>query len=372
MNAVAVPTPAPLLVYSRRFGLLLRIPSRRKPSHVYSMAWVPVSGWVHADSSCPARKECWHRKEAKKIMTNLTVVTGDHSVVEQRPVLLVEYDAAAIAKGVDVELVSNWAYNLGATGGRGVSVRGAEEGARQMASTGEVLRVEKCELVRDDEREAFFNATCRRYVINPETGQEIGLDQQTRGKRVPKYEMRADGSGEYFVKNWYEVGLVKAARNVTLSMMPGNVKTALLKAGLDAKAQLNAGARPQGGGSRQQQRPQQQAQRPANGGPQAQPTASAPGSGPAPAPAASSPDGTDDPGVTNVSMDLETTRQTIEALLLRCKPPEGDWSQRDYDQLMVDLGQFTTTGSGIFNPRAVPESKAAECLAFIRSKRGDA
>lgn len=347
-----------VLVYSERFGLLVRVKSRSTPMHSYFMAWAPVSGWVHADRTCPARKTCWHKGEAANIMTNLSVVKGDHALVEQRPVLLVEYDAAAISKGVDVELVSNWVYNLGSTGGRGVTVRGAEEGARQMASRGEILRVEHCELVREDEREAFFNATCRRYVINPETGQEIALDQQTRGKRVPKYDMKADGSGEYFVKNWYEIGLVKAARNATLAMMPGNVKTAMLKAGLDAKAQLNtggAGARPQAG-SRQQQRPQQ-AQRPAQAAQPAQtPTGEA----------------SEEPGVTDVSMDLETTRQTIEALLIRTKPPEGDWSQRDYDQLMVDLGRFTPTGSGIFNPRAVPEAKAAECLAFLKTKRGDA
>lgn len=361
---MAAADAAPILVYSERYGVLVRIPSRRKPSHVYSMAWVPVSGWVHADNSCPARRPCWHKEEAKKVMTNLTVVSGDHALVEQRPVLLVQYDARKISEGVDVELVANWAYNLGNTGGRGVSVRGAEEGTRQMAAQGEVLRVETCELVRDDEREAFFTATCRRYVINPETGQEIGLDQQTRGKRVPKYEMKADGSGEFFVKNWYEVGLVKAARNVTLAMMPGNVKTAMLRAGLDAKAQLNAGARPQAGARPEQGRPQQQ-QRPQQAAPQAQQPAGSQSAAP-------SEGANEEPGVADVPMDLATTRQTIEALLIRCKPPEGDWSQRDYDQLMVDMSQFTANGTGIFNPRSVPESKAAEALAFLRTKRGDA
>lgn len=354
MTVYAAPEGA---VYSDRYGLLIRIPSRRKPSHVYSMAWVPVSGWVHADQSCPARRECWHRKEAKKIMTNLTVVTGDHALVEQRPVLLVEYDAAAISKGVAVELVSNWAYNLGDTGGKGVSTRGAEEGARQMASRGEVLRVEHCELVRDDEREAFFTATCRRYVINPETGQEIGLDQQTRGKRVPKYEMRSNGSGEYFVKNWYEVGLVKAARNVTLAMMPGNVKTALLKAGLDAKAQMNAGARPQAGNRPQQQRQQQQ--RPAAPAPNGDAQAVADGATPAASP----------PGDESPSEDLAAIRQKVEELLTDC---QQSWGEADFKQLQADLSQFTQSGSAIFNPRALPESKAAECLAFIRRKRGDA
>jgi hypothetical protein len=291
-------------------------------------------------------------------MTNLTVVTGDHALIEQRPVLLVEYDAAAISRGVDTELVAKWAYSLPGSGGKGVTIRGAEEGARAMASRGEILRVETCEMVSQDDREAFFTATCRRYVINPETGQEIALDQQTRGKRVPKYDMKADGSGEYFVKNWYEVGLVKASRNAVLAMMPGNVKTALLRAGLDAKA-LPAG---QGGQPRQPRQQQQQRNAPQQHQQQAAPASGSP-------PAASTEQPNDELGVTDVPNDLATQRQTLEALLTACK---GDWGERDFAALQAEMGQFNPDGTGIFNPRAVPESKAAEALAFLRSKRGDA
>jgi len=341
----------PNLVYSERYGLVVRIPSRRKPSHIYSLVWVPVSGWVHADNNCPARKPCWHKKEARNIMTNLTIVKGDHSQVEIRPVLLVAYDAAAISKGVDPELVASWAYNLGNTGGKGVTIRGAEEGSRAMASMGEILRVETCEMVSQDEREALFTATCRRYVINPESGQEIALDQQTRGKRVSKYEMRADGSGEYFNKNWYEVGLVKASRNAVLAMMPGNVKTALLKAGLDAKAELGSGQRTQQQGRpQQQQRTQQQQQRPA-------------AASDAPAPS----DG--EPGVPDASIDLGGIRKTIEDILVTLK---SEWGSRDFAILQAEMGQFNPDGKGIFNPKSVPESKAAEALAYLQKRRGDA
>jgi hypothetical protein len=84
-------------------------------------------------------------------------------------------------------------------------------------------------------------------------------------------------------------------------------------------------------------------------------------------PAAASPDR--DPGVTDVPMDLATTRQTIETLLIDCK---DTWGPQDFAALQVEMGQFTPDGKGIFNPKSVPESKAAEALAFLRSKRGDA
>lgn len=84
-------------------------------------------------------------------------------------------------------------------------------------------------------------------------------------------------------------------------------------------------------------------------------------------PAASSVD--DEPGVTDVPMDLATTRQTLEALLTDCK---DTWGAQDFAALQAEMGQFNPDGKGIFNPRSVPESKASEALAFLRTKRGDA
>lgn len=170
-------------------------------------------------------------------MTSLVVHQSEQgSNVVERPVLLVEYDAQALSAGVDPEIAAKWAYNLPGDGGKNVSVRGVEEGVRLLSSHGEIIRVDQCVMVHQDEREAFFSATASRYVINPETGVEVKLDTQTRGKRVPKWEARANGQGEYFVKAWYELGIVKASRNAALAMMPSNVKSALLKAGLDAQA----------------------------------------------------------------------------------------------------------------------------------------
>lgn len=172
-------------------------------------------------------------------MTSL-VVRGSETAVSERPVLLVEYDAAALSAGVDPQIAAKWAYDLPGTG-VGVGVRGVEEGVRLLASQGEIIRVDECLLTYSDDREAHFLATASRYVIGPE-GQEIKLDSVRRGKRVLKFDKRADGRGEYEVKAWYELGIVKASRNAALALMPSNVKSALLKAGLDAAAELKRGS----------------------------------------------------------------------------------------------------------------------------------
>lgn len=244
--------PSPVQSLPAR-GLVRWIRSRSRPDHIYTMVWTPVSGWVHADDSCPAFGMCWHREDVEN-MTSLVVRKNDALV--ERPVLLVEYDAKALSDGVAPELAAKWAYDLGSSG-QGVSARGAEEGMRLLASHGEIIRVD-CHLEGADEREAFFVATATRYLITPE-GQEIRLDSQSRGKRVPKREARANGQGDYEVKNWFEIGMVKASRNAALALMPSNVKTALLRAGLDAAAEVKGN----GGGQRQQSRgPQQRQQAP--------------------------------------------------------------------------------------------------------------
>lgn len=189
-------------------------------------------------------------------MTSLVVHQSDQgSNVVERPVLLVEYDAQAISAGVDPEVASKWAYNLPGGGGKGVGVRGVEEGVRLLSSHGEVIRVDQVVMVHHDDREAFFSATASRYVISPD-GVEVKLDSQTRGKRVSKIDTHSDSymrehpgaSLEYLNPNWYELGIVKASRNAALALMPSNVKTALLRAGLDAQG---------GGGATQQRQPAQ-------------------------------------------------------------------------------------------------------------------
>lgn len=216
-------------------------------------------------------KVAW--KEAKK-MTSLTVRGATDIALHS--VLLVEYDAAAISQGVDPKLVAKWAYRRpGDEGGavEGVSARGAEEGTRLLSKYGEIIRADPPVLANDSEREAFFLCTASRFVIGGD-GTEIKLDSQTRGKRVSKFDRhsanwikdhpRADP--EYPVKNWYEIGVSKVQRNAILAMMPSNVKSALLAAGLSA---AQGGPQPE----RQETRPQQnrQASRQQQSAPESQP-----------------------------------------------------------------------------------------------------
>lgn len=243
------------------------VSSKSRPGYQYRMVYAPVSGWVHADSDCPARVECRHRRLAEA-MTNL-VVRGESTDLSLRPTLLVEYDAEAISRGVDVAVAAKWAYDLGSSG-KGVGVRGVEEGVRLLSSRGEIVRVESCVMVSDTPEEAFFNATATRYVIHPDTGAEIKLDSQTRGKRVSKWQEHADeymrqhptAPRMYLNPNWYELGIVKASRNAALALMPSNIKSALLKAGLDAIDKTK-----RGGSARSSQAPSQPARNaaPANG-----------------------------------------------------------------------------------------------------------
>lgn len=241
------------------------VASRSRPGYTYRMIRLPVSGWVHADDDCPgnrARGVCQHRKDLEMSESNeearaeavgaLVPVTQLQVAPGAHPVLLVEYDAGAISRGVSPEVAAKWAYDLPSSEGRGarargVGVRGAEEGTRLLAMHGEIIRVD-CDL-EDGEREAYFRAVATRYVVLPD-GSEKELDRIVRGKRQPKYGRRRDSQQEYFIDAWYEIGFSKATRNAALALMPANVKSAILQAGLDAATEEHKG-RAQGGEPRQ-------------------------------------------------------------------------------------------------------------------------
>lgn len=212
------------------------VPSSDPSKEPYRLVALPISGWVHADDRCAGfnyRGRCKHVEDA---MTETAVSLRRETALVERETLLIEYNAADLSRGVAVEIAAKWAYDLGASGGRGVGVRGVEEGVRLLSSHGEIVRVESCELISHDDREALFRAIAVRYVINHETGQEIKLDQHIAGKRVSKWGIRREG-GEFFVDAWFELGIVKASRNAALKLLPSNVKSAILKAGLDAIAE---------------------------------------------------------------------------------------------------------------------------------------
>ena len=368
------PLPAPYP------GEVRLVPSRKfQPGHLYPMVWAPVSGWVHADNSCPARKECRHREDAAN-MTSLTVRSQDGSALVERPVLLVEYDAAAISQGADVAVVAKWAYDLPGGGGQGVGVRGAEEGVRLLASRGEIIRVDECHLEYQDDREAFFMALATRYVINPDTGTEIKLDSQQRGKRVSKWENHAESymrshpgaAREYFNDKWYELGVVKASRNAALALMPSNVKSALLKAGLDAAAEVERAKR---GGGRQEPppAPRQVPARPAapvegevvsNGATQqaggAQPAATVPASG---SPAATPPAA----GPTEADYDrtVEQVRKVYDDLVQSSSDPA--WVESIHNAVTKVAPLCVSRGT--FYAERIKRTDVAAVLELLRAKQ---
>lgn len=164
------------------------------------------------------------------------------------PVMALTYDAQQLVQGVSPEIAAKWIYDISAGGQdddgnalriRGIGGQGAQEGVRLLAGKGEIIRVEECVIVDQNADEAFFQATAARYVMSPETGEVRGpFDTTTRGKRVPKYIERRGGVKGGPDKDWYSKGLTKATRNVILAMLPGNVKTAILGAGLAAQGAL--------------------------------------------------------------------------------------------------------------------------------------
>lgn len=343
----------------------ITVVSKSDPTKLYRMVWTPVSGWVHADNTCPARvDDCRHKKEARKRMTSLVPRTpeGQNLPAIRGEALLIEYDPQAIRAGVDIEIAAKWAYNLGSSG-KGVGVRGVEEGVRLLASRGEVIRVGAGDvvIVREDEYEALINVTATRYVIEPETGREIRLDSATRAKRAPKVARHSEdwvrehprADPMYFDDKWYEKGVAKASRNAALALMPSNVKTAILRAGLDAIEADKKGKTGalDGGQAQQAPRQSQQAQRPANNqraAPRGSQERPAPPAGEAP---------------TREQMIAE-----IDRMLLDCKNtwPAGDWLT-----LYTGIRQTFTPKAAQFEAANLTDAQLPKAIEWLRKKRGE-
>lgn len=274
---------------------------------------------------------------------------------------LLEYDPDAIRKGVAIEVAARWAYNLGSAG-KGVGVRGVEEGVRLLASRGEVIRVNAGDvvIVREDEFEALFNATATRYAIEPETGREVRLDSATRGKRVAKIARHSDQwikdhpreDPDYFDDKWYEKGVAKASRNAALALIPSNVKSALLKAGLDAADAEKKGQ----SGPLDGPRGQQAAPRPAG----AQRTGQAQRNAGASSQRPQAPQGA---APTREQMIAE-----IDRLLLDCKQtwPSGDWLT-----LYTGLRQTFTPKAAEFRAENLTDAQLPKAIEYLRKKRGE-
>lgn len=247
-------------------GDTVEVESASNPGHFYTMIWTPVSGWVHADGSCPARVEfCRHRKEAY-VMTSLVPVTDSEGALDLRTPMLLTYDPTAIGKGVDAAVAAKWAYDV--TNATGVGIEGAQEGQRLLASMGEVIQVDFCKCESETAETSFWTAGATRWILDPENPERrifggntiVHKEQPKFEKHSAKYMREHPNEPEMYPNpHWRAIGSSKATRNAILDLTPGNVRAAIMKAGLVAQKQLRPG------GYRQDERgeaPRQQAPAP--------------------------------------------------------------------------------------------------------------
>lgn len=195
-------------------------------------------------------------------MTSLIVQDGSESAVVERTPLLVTYDPKAIGQGVDAAIAAKWAYDI--PQGIGAGIEGAQEGQRLLASMGEVIQLDFVEIEAETADTSYWKAGATRWILNPDDPtQRIFGGNTIIHKEQPKYEKhneewmrRHPGQPELYLNpHWRAIGSSKAARNAILDLTPGNVRAAIVKAGLTAQQQLRQGSR----------------------GPQRQPEASTPG-----------------------------------------------------------------------------------------------
>ena len=136
--------------------------------------------------------------------------------------------------------VAEWTYSFSVKGQNvtGVSVRGAQDAARALATQGEAIRVIDVRLDKENDREAYFVARAGRYAIAPD-GREILTDTTIRGKRQPKF-IKLQSGGEMPNEFWFEIGISKASRNAIDALLPEALRQCM-KA--EARKKAPAGAK---------------------------------------------------------------------------------------------------------------------------------
>ena len=205
------------------------VPSRSEPGKEYELERSVGGRWDHIDTSCRGWVEydrCWH----VSLMEAAMAEDERAIVVSSSPLALIE-DLTIDSVIKDFQPVGEWRYSFRRKGQEieGISADGVQDGVRQMARQGEAIRCMEVRLERENEREAFFIGKSGRFIITPD-GREILVDTTIRGKRVSKYEQKADGSGEYFNEAWFEHGVTKAARNAEEALMPEALKQWMVEA----------------------------------------------------------------------------------------------------------------------------------------------
>lgn len=274
----------------------------------YAMYKTP-SGWQHADEGCKwwQRREgseqehdCKHVAEAAKkekaALSNESiteiggtttalaihegiVIDGEVMPPGQLYRLIDEFDADLVVQGVESEVVESWGYTFGTGKNRvtGISIRGVEAAVREMVKHGEIIRCEDPRIIAEDDAEIRLVCTAIRYLVNPNSGEQIETDRATRALRQSKLQKINDYEGEYpnRVKvgehweeddKWFEKAYSKAARNAMLPLLRQDVKSQILGAFKETPkfvATLSQYERRELGQGQQQQRPPQQEKAPA-------------------------------------------------------------------------------------------------------------
>lgn len=209
------------------------------------------NGWQHYDTDCMGSlmyDTCHHIKE-KNMETGIVPASG------QALALIEEAEDADIIAAIGGKIVETWVYTFQQGGSTvvGISSKGVEAAARELAKEGEAIREIDCVLTFEDENEARFLAKAGRYAVHAD-GREILLDVAVRGKRVQKV-MRLQNGGTRPDDSWYEKGITKAVRNAKLALLPESVQSLII-------AQAATNGRQRTVGPRQQvQAPPRQTQR---------------------------------------------------------------------------------------------------------------
>lgn len=120
----------------------------------------------------------------------------------------------------------------------GLSVDGIEECKRELAKTGEVIRVDDVKIEYQDAETAYFKAYTSRWSVGMKTapGQldaqphvfEMKLDTSVDGKRQPKY-ITTRNNVQLPDEFWFEKGMSKAVRNAEANLIPEYIKARIIE-----------------------------------------------------------------------------------------------------------------------------------------------
>ena len=169
-----------------------------------------------------------------------------------------ELEDGQIVAALSGQVSAAWVYEFKLSSGqmvRGLSSKGVEEAAREMAKLGEALRELDVRIEYEDAEEARFIARASRWAISAD-GREVQLDAAIRGTRQSKWIRHPDGSRTED-PHWYEKGVTKAVRNAKDALIPNEVRASILASatGRQVRVVESAPARPRASSRRTEPTP---------------------------------------------------------------------------------------------------------------------